>query len=82
MSDVNFYFEFKHDEKQFNRLNFILSQFYPEFNEMKGSKEDFAKYKEAQNKVINDALLYYYKEILGNVNQGNEHDGIPLIEEI
>jgi hypothetical protein len=31
---------------------------------------------------LNDALHNYYKEILGNINYGNEHDGIPLVKEI
>lgn len=82
MSGVEFNTDIKLDEKQHKRLMFVLSQFYPEFKGMKLTKENHKKFQEAKEKIMNEALHKYYKEVLNNINQGNEHDGLPLIEEI
>ena len=82
MSGVQFHISFATDVKQFERLKFIVEQFHPEFKGMTPTKENFYKQQKAKEKIMNDALRSYYKEILGNVNQGNEHDGLPLIEGI
>lgn len=82
MSGVEFHTNVKLNEKQYKRLAFILSQFHPEFKGMKPTKENFAKLQKAKEKIMNEALHKYYKEVVGNINQGNEHDGLPLIEEI
>ena len=58
------------DKQQFERIKFILSQF-----DLKSTHGDI-------DKIINEAILFYYKEILNNVNHGNEHDDKPLIETI
>ncbi len=79
---VKFYFEIALSPKQYRRLNFIVQQFHPEFRAFKPTKENYKKFEAIKNKTMNDALLNYYKEILGNVNQGNEHEGIPLVNEI
>ncbi len=82
MSGVTFHTETKINEKQFKRLQFIVEQFHPEFKGMKGTKENYKKLQDAKEKIMNEALYKYYKEVLGNINQGNEHDGLPLIEGI
>lgn len=79
---VKFYFEVNISPKQYQRLNFIVCQFNPKFRVFKSTKDNHKKFEEAKNKVLNDALLHYYKEVLGNINCGNEHEGIPLVEEI
>jgi len=82
MSGVEFHTDIKLNEKQHKRLMFVILQFYPEFKVLRGTKENHKKFQEAKEKIMNEALHKYYKEVLGNINQGNEHDGLPLIEEI
>ncbi len=82
MSGVEFNTDVKLNEKQHKRLMFIISQFYPEFKGMEVTKENHKKFQEAKEKIMNEALHKYYKEVVGNINQGNEHDGLPLIKEI
>lgn len=70
-------------DKQIKRLNFLIDTFHPELKKMIDSQmKKYIETEKSINKIFNDALHKYYKEVLGNINQGNEHEGLPLIEEI
>ena len=66
------------DDKQKERLNFLLDTFYPNWNE-ENSKVNLKK---SIDELMNEALHDLYKKTRDQINQGNEHDGLPLIKEI
>lgn len=70
MSRIKITFEI--NEKQQERLTFLFDTF----------DDGRTNYNDAKEKIMNEALHKYYKEVVGNINQGNEHDGLPLIKEI
>lgn len=40
------------------------------------------QYNQSSFQTIKEALDKYYNEVLGNINQGNEYENLPLIERI
>lgn len=67
---------FEINEKQKERMMFLFDTFYSKW------ESGDVNYKEATDKLMNEALHDLYKKIVGHINQGNEHDGLPLIKEI
>jgi len=65
------------DEKQIARLNFIIKTFNPNDDLLNMNNLNVSVCK-----AIEDSIDTYYKEVLGNINQGNEHDGLPFVNEI
>jgi hypothetical protein len=74
MSGTKIIFEINGKQKE--RLMFLFDTFYPKW------ESNDANYKEAMDKLMNEGLHDLYKKTINQINQGNEHDGLPLIKEI
>lgn len=71
------------NETQVKRLKFLINTFHTlDENGNDEKSVGGVALQKAIEGVMNQALHKYYQEVLGNINQGNEHDGLPLIQEI
>lgn len=71
------------NELQNKKLDFIKSQFNGHIKVVSNNPELQKLWEESQNEaILITSLNVHYKKCLDEVNQGNDHDGLPLVEEI
>lgn len=69
---------------QFKRLKFLVNTLHPVLDENGNDEKTVGgiALEKKINEIFNEGLKKYYSEVVGHINQGNEHDGLPLIKEI